>query len=159
MSNAKAVLTEMQNEGDNADWVKAVTESDIEMIPDIVENYDKVFVVEHNGKYDSIYYVKVADNGLIYYLEQATDKYHNENLLVNKQMIKTGLDSIPDIKGLKESINKKESSSQYLADLRKIHEAYAQSVKENYSANSIAKVPTKVKDMSAGQLERVYSLL
>ena len=34
-------------------------------------------------------------------------------------------------------INKKESSSQYLADLDKIRKAYVQDVKENYPNNSI----------------------
>ena len=35
------------------------------------------------------------------------------------------------------AINKKESESQYLADLQEIRKAYVQDVKENYSTNSI----------------------
>ena len=40
--------------------------------------------------------------------------------------------------------NKKESSSQYLADLDKIRKAYVQDVKENYSNNSIPDFSEKV---------------
>ncbi len=81
-------------------------------------------------------------------LKLFTSKYHNENLLVNKQMVKAGINEIPNLRGLIDAINKKESSSQYLADLQKIRKAYAQSVKENYSNNSIPKPEDAVKDSS-----------
>ena len=71
------------------------------------------------------------------YVEAITQQYHNEKLLVNKQMIKTGFEKIPNLYGLIQAINKKESSSQYLADLEKIRKAYVQDVKENYSTTSI----------------------
>jgi len=47
--------------------------------------------------------------------------------------VKTGIDEIPNLRGLIAAIHKKESSSQYLADLQKIRKAYVQDVKENYS--------------------------
>lgn len=56
-----------------------------------------------------------------------------------REMIETGINYIPNLSGLIDAINKKESSSQYLADLQEIHEAYAQSVKENYPKNSLFK--------------------
>ncbi len=71
-----------------------ITPADIKAIPNIVYNYDKVFVVKRAGKdagspeRTGIIYVKVNKDNTVYYLEQATDQYHNENLLVNKQMIK-----------------------------------------------------------------------
>ena len=60
-------------------------------------------------------------------------------------MVKAGVDEIPNLRGLIESINKKESSSQYLADLKKIRKAYAQSVKENYSTDIISNDSETVK--------------
>ncbi|MBR5539825.1 MAG: hypothetical protein IKU56_00400, partial [Clostridia bacterium] len=44
---------------------------------------------------------------------------------------------IPNLHGLIDAINKKESSSQYLADLQEIRKAYVQDVKGNYSINDI----------------------
>ena len=67
-----------------------------------------------------------------------TSNSEKEKLLVNKQMIKTGIDEIPNLYGLEAAINKKESSSQYLADLKAIREAYVQDVKENHFTNSIS---------------------
>ena len=110
-----------------------VTSSDIKKIPWIVENYDKVFVKTNSRGKPGIIYVKVTDENVVYYLEAVTEEYHNEKLLVNKQMVKTGIDEIPNLYGLREAINKKESSSQYLADLKEIRKAYVQDVKENYS--------------------------
>ncbi|MBQ5320500.1 MAG: hypothetical protein J6K88_00310 [Oscillospiraceae bacterium] len=63
-------------------------------------------------------------------------------------MIKTGIDEIPNLYGLKMSINKKQSSSQYLADLLKIRKAYVQDVKENYFANIISNPMENVKEIS-----------
>lgn len=114
-----------------------VTSDDIKLIPWIVGNYDKVFVKTNSKGKPGIVYVKVASENVIYYVEAVTEEYHNEKLLVNKQMIKTGIEEIPNLYGLIDAINKKESSSQYLADLQKIREAYVQDVKENYSNNSI----------------------
>lgn len=123
--------------GESTNEKYPVTKEDIKQIPWIVENYDKVFVKTNaNGQY-GIVYVKVTDSNVIYYVEAVTEEYHNEKLLVNKQMVKTGIDDIPNLRNLCEAINKKESSSQYLADLKKIHEAYAQSVKGNYSIINI----------------------
>jgi len=79
----------------------------------------------------------MPDN-VIYYVEAITEEYHNEKLLVNKQMIKTGVTEIPNLKNLEKAINKKESSSQYLADLLEIRKAYVQDVKKNYFTNIIS---------------------
>ena len=62
---------------------------------------------------------------------------NNQKLLVNKQIIKTGFDEIPNLHGLIDAINKKEGESQYLADLKQIRKAYALDVKEIYPNNSI----------------------
>lgn len=134
--------------GENTNEKYPITESDIELIPHIVENYDKVFVKTNQRGEPGIVYVKVAENNLIYYVEAATVRYHNEKLLINKQMIKTGIDTIPNLYGLEKAINKKESSSQYLADLKKIHKAYARSVKENYSNHSISNNSDNVKSLN-----------
>ncbi|MBQ0111008.1 MAG: hypothetical protein KBS41_03675 [Oscillospiraceae bacterium] len=60
-------------------------------------------------------------------------------MLVNKQMIKTGIKDIPDV--YREAINKKEEISKFLADLQKIHEEYAQSAIGISSANIIPTTP------------------
>ncbi len=114
-----------------------VTKEDIARIPDIVANYDKVFVKTNANKEPGLVYVKVGENNVTYYVEAVTTQYHNEKLLVNKQMIKTGADEIPNLVGLIAAITKKESSSQYLADLQQIREAYVRDVKENYSIDMI----------------------
>jgi hypothetical protein len=74
----------------------------------------------------------VGSDNVVYYVEAVTTEYRNEKLLVNKQMINAGFDSIPNLHGLIDVINKKESSSQYLADLKEIREAYVQDVEGNY---------------------------
>ena len=116
-----------------------VTSDDIKLIPWIVQNYDKVFVKTNSRGKLGLLYVKVAEDNVIYYVEAIVEEYHNEKLLVNKQMIKTGINDIPNLYGFYDAINKKMSSSQYLADLNEIREAYVQDVKENYSKNSITK--------------------
>ena len=115
-----------------------VTKDDIKLIPWIVENYDKVFVKTNAKNQPGIVYVKVMPGNTIYYVEAVTKQFHNEKLLVNKQMVKTGFDEIPNLHGLIAAINKKMSSSQYLADLEQIRKAYVQDVKENYSTDSIS---------------------
>ena len=42
----------------------------------------------------------------------------------------------PNIKGLKDAINKKQSESEFLTDLKQIHQVYAQSVYQSHSANN-----------------------
>lgn len=92
--------------GENTNEKYTVTKDDIKQIPWIVENYDKVYVVKRSEGKTGIVYIKVLENGQVYYLEQATTKYGNEPLLINNQMIKTGIGDIPDLKGLKEAITK-----------------------------------------------------
>ena len=76
------------------------------MIPYIVQNYDKVFVARRNGK-TGIYYIKVMPDNTVYYLEQATNIYGGERLLINKQMLKVNVEDLPNIKDLKDAIHKK----------------------------------------------------
>lgn len=80
-------------------------------------------------------------------VENATKKYHDEKLLVNKQMIKTGLEDIPDIPGLKAAIEKKQSREDFLVDLKKIHKAYARSASQEGTASNrrIQQPDTEVK--------------
>lgn len=110
-----------------------VTKDDIKLIPWIVENYDKVFVKTNAKNQPGIVYVKVIPDNIIYYVEAVTEEYHKEKLLINKQMLKVGIDEIPNLHGLIAAINKKTCSSQYLADLEKIRKAYVRDVKVNYS--------------------------
>ena len=122
-----------------------VTAEDVELIPYIVEKYDKVFVKTNAKGEIGLVYVKVSPIGITYYLEAVTTKYGNETLLVNKQMIKTGIDDLPNLYGLKAAINKKQSDAEFLADLKKVHKAYAQSVYQNHSKHSISQSSENVK--------------
>lgn len=123
--------------GENTNEKYPVTKEDLSKIPDIVANYDKVVVFKKSPTKVGLMYVKVSSDGLVYYLEQVTTKYGNEKLLINKQMIKTGIYDIPDIKGLKDAIIKKESAVEFLADL-KARQVYAQSVYQTHSTNNIS---------------------
>ena len=141
-----------------------VTKMDIMSTPFIVENYDKVFYKTNSKGEGGIVYVKVMPENVVYYVEAVTTEYHNEKLLVNKQMVKTGISEIPNLYGLIDAINKKQSSAQYLADLEQIRKAYVQDVKEHYSKDSISNPDKKVKEkvsdrdsegrkLSEGQME------
>lgn len=85
-----------------------VTKQDLKQIPDIIENYDEVYY-SGSGKTKGIYYMK-RHNGVTYYLEQITNNYDNKPLLINKQMIKVPTGTVPDIKRLKEAIEKRNSN-------------------------------------------------
>ncbi len=129
-----------------------VTSEDIKKIPWLVENYDKVFVKTNANGVPGIVYVKVGKDNVIYYLEAVTDIYDGKKMLINKQMIKTGIDTIPNIYGLRTVIDKKEGSSQYLADLKQIRKAYVQDVKGNYLDYSVRGINENVKEK---QLETI----
>ena len=62
------------------------------MIPYVVANYDKVFVKQNSNGKPRLVYVKVGKDNVTYYVEAVTTEYHNKKLLVNKQMVKTGID-------------------------------------------------------------------
>ena len=126
-----------------------ITKGDLAKIPDIVMNFDKVYVKSNAAGKPGIVYVKVGSDNVTYYVEAVTEEYHNEKLLVNKQMVKTGIDEIPNLRGLIAAINKKESSSQYLADLQEIRKAYVQDVKENYSDIKVPHDSESVKENSS----------
>lgn len=130
-----------------------VTKEDIKNIPWIVEHYDKVVVVKRNDGRVGVVYVKTAENGLVYYLEQATETYGNEPLLINKQMIKTGIDDIPDLPGLAEAITKKQSEAEFLDDLKKAPEVYVQDVYQSHSKDSISENSEK----SSGDVKKSLS--
>ena len=48
-------------------------------------------------------------------------------------MIKTGISDIPDLPGLKDAITKKQSETEFLNDLIKAQQVYAQSVYQSHS--------------------------
>lgn len=92
-----------------------------------------------------IVYVKVGSNNVVYYVEAITEKYGAEKLLINKQMLKTGIDDIPNLFGLKNAITKKQTESEFLSDLLQIRKAYARSEYQNQSVNnSISPISEKV---------------
>ena len=124
----------------------------------IVKNYDKVFVKKNSQGKPGLVYVKVGKDNVIYYVEAITTEYNKKKLLVNKQMVKTGIDYIPDLYGLVDAINKKEGSSQYLADLQKIRKAYVQDVKENYPINSIPENQKNVKGIDEKSSDKQHAL-
>ena len=131
--------------GENTPEKYPVTKEDMKNIPWLVENYDKVFIVRRNSGKVGIIYVKTAQDGLVYYLEQVTSVYGNEPLLINKQMIKTGIDDIPDLPGLKDAITKKQSEIEFLDDLKKAPKVYAQGVYQSHSIDSVPNSEDSVK--------------
>lgn len=117
-----------------------VTENDQKLIPYIVQNYDRVIPkTDHEGN-PGLVYVKTMSNNLVYYLEAVTQEYGGEKLLVNKQMIKTGLEDIPDLYGLIDAIQKKQTLAEFLADLKAARKAYVQKRSQQRSA-SISSIP------------------
>jgi len=64
-----------------------VSKEDLKRIPDIVANFDKVYVKTNAAGKPGIVYVKVGPNDVTYYVEAVTEEYHNEKLLVNKPKI------------------------------------------------------------------------
>lgn len=115
-----------------------VTAEDIKQIPDIVENYDDVLLVK-NGKKQGIYYVK-RHNGVTYYLEaiKSNDK-DGKNRLINKQMIKVPTGTIPDIAGLKASIENKWGPLHTTDDAAKaVPSMYVQDVRKQSPNLSVA---------------------
>ena len=127
-------------EGTNEKYT--ITRDDIKEIPNIVTNYDKVIVKQNQKGQFGIVYVKVGEDGLIYYLEAVTE-YGNEKLLVNKQMIKTGIDDIPNLYGLIEAINKKQTEAEFLNDL-KVLQAYVRNRSQPQSVNY--RIPQNIKN-------------
>lgn len=121
---ARDVRHIINSHGESTNEKYPVTAADQKLIPEIVKNYDKVFIAKHNGR-KGIVYVKLAPNGIVYYLEQIVS---GNNILVNKQMIKTGIDDIPSTSGIREAIEKKQPVSEFLNDLKEIPKMYVQDV-------------------------------
>lgn len=130
--------------GEHTNEKYPVTKQDIKKIPWLVENYDKVYVVRRDDGRTGIIYVKVNEQGIVYYLEQATTKYGNEPLLINKQMIKTGINDIPNLPGLKDAITKKQSEIEFLDDLKKIQQVYVQDDYQSHSNEKISQMGVNV---------------
>lgn len=84
-----------------------VTADDIKAIPYIIENADDVYYLPRDDGKSGLMY-QYRHNGTTYYLEQIVE---NENVLRNKQMIKVPTGTIPNVKGLRDAINKKHASS------------------------------------------------
>ena len=135
--------------GENTSEKYPIAADDIKLIPWLVENYDKVIVVNRKDGKTGLVYVKKMEDNLVYYLEQVTQKYGNESLLVNKQMIKTGMFDIPDLPELPESIAKKQSVVEFLNDLNKIPQVYVQDVYQPHSNKTITQPDASVKSDNA----------
>lgn len=78
-------------------------------------------------------YVKVSGDNTVFYVEGVYGKYGNEDLLINKQMIKSGFDSIPSL--YYDVITKNQSETEFLADLDEIRKAYVQDDSRSHSDN------------------------
>ena len=65
-------------------------------------------------------------------------------MLVNKQLIKTGTNSVPNV--YLSAITKKEGKLKFLADLQKIHKEYAQGAVELPSNSSVSSNSKNVKE-------------
>ncbi len=111
---------------------------DIENIPYITANYDKIYYRVSNKGLPSLLYIFALPDNNVYYIEQAVQNYGGKKLLINKQMIKTGVDDIPS--NYLPTILNKQKKSDFLADLSKARKEHAQSV--NHS-NSIVVDTTK----------------
>lgn len=106
---------------------------DIQNIPYITANYDKIYYRVSNKGLPSLLYIFALPDNNVYYIEQAVQNYGGKKLLINKQMIKTGVDDIPS--NYLSTILSKQKKSDFLADLSKARKEHAQSV--NHSINSI----------------------
>ena len=110
-----------------------VTGQDIKDIPKIVDEYDKVYYKTNKSGDPGLLYVKAGSDNTVYYVEGVYSKYGNEDLLLNKQMVKSGFDSIPKL--YYDIITKNQSESEFLADLDKIRKAYVQDDSQYLSDN------------------------
>lgn len=124
--------------GPNTNEKYPVTPEDIKLIPYIVNHYDKVFTKTNAKGQLGLLYVKVFPDNVVYFVEAVTDSYGGEKLLINKQMIKTGIDSIPNVHGYLDAITKKQTESEFLSDLQEVRQAYVRNVSQIQSVeNSI----------------------
>ena len=139
--------------GENTNEKYPVTKEDIKNIPEIVVNYDKVFVKTNSSHGPGLLYVKVMPDNVVYYVEAVTTVYGNEPLLINKQMVKTGIEEIPNLAGYKEAITKKESETEFLTELKEFREAYAQSVYQSHSTDIIDDNSSSVNSNSMQDIE------
>lgn len=100
----------LNSHGEGTPEKNPVTETDLQRIPEIVQDYDDVYYVDHNGR-TGIYYTKTyEDEGTTYYLE-GIGEYNSKKIkrLTNHQMLKLPAGEIPNIKALKDAIQKKKS--------------------------------------------------
>lgn len=130
-----------------------VTKEDIKLIPYIVENYDKV-IVKNAPAGPGITYVKATKTGIVYYVEAELGNVKNERILGNKQMVKTGIDDIPNLAGLIDAINKTQSETEFLADLAEIRKTYVQNVGQSHPATN--NVPQSKPGVNGQNSDRDY---
>ncbi len=125
-----------KSHGEDTNEKFPVTAEDQKKIPEIIRDYDDILFVDGGDK-KGIVYVK-RHNGVTYYLEAVRE---DENALVNKQMIKVSTGTIPDIKGIKEAINKKWGSDSSPNDSEKaIPRVYVRDVwNESSFVNSLSR--------------------
>ena len=122
--------------GPNTNEKYPVTSEDIKLIPYIVNHYDKVFTKTNAKGQLGLLYVKVFPDNVVYFVEAVTDSYGGEKLLINKQMIKTGIDNIPNVHGYLDAITKKQTESEFLSDLQEVRQAYVRNVSQIQSVEN-----------------------
>ena len=152
VSNAVHVLRDndirhiKNSHGEETNEKYPVTANDLKQIPDIVKNYDDVVLIERKDGKKGLYFVK-RHNGVTYYLESINS---NRSILQNKQMIKVPTGTIPNIKELKDAINKKWNIDSYPNDAS-IPRMYVQDVPNNVPTFNIPQTPPVVN----GQNEKI----
>lgn len=135
----------LNSHGERTNEKYPVTEADIENIPYIVENYDKIYYRLSNKGMPSLLFVKTTEDNNIYFVEQSVSNYNGEKLLINKQMIKTGINDIPNT--YLDTITKKQSKNDFLADLNEVRKEHAQSVNQIYPNDSIRQTSEKSQEI------------
>ena len=128
-----------------------VTAEDIKSIPQIIENADNVYLVKRQDGKSGIYY-EYRHNGTTYYLEQIID---SNKTLQNKQMIKVRTGEIPDIRGLREAVQKKRNAgSPPDAAVYTGPRMYVQDVRNSVSDASVPQKGRGVKNEGSTQAVR-----
>lgn len=122
-----------------------VTAADIKAIPDIIENYDNVYYVPRKDGKSGLIYQK-RHNGTTYYVEQIVGK---DNVLQNKQIIKTSTGTIPDIEGLAQAVEAKRNTNPAPDKAAAaVPRMYVQDVKGSASIDNIPQSPENINTIS-----------
>ena len=123
-----------------------ISASDSSLFCKKFSRYDDVVLIERKDGKKGLYFVK-RHNGVTYYLESINS---NRSILQNKQMIKVPTGTIPNIKELKDAINKKWNIDSYPNDAS-IPRMYVQDVPNNVPTSNVPQTPPIVN----GQNEKV----